>query len=67
VSAVRSYVPPRPAPPRNPWLADLLLSWAIAHATDSDPEPLDALDDSLEDEAHAVAAARARVRGGRPA
>ena len=56
-----------PLLPRNPWLADLLLSWAIAHATDSDPEPLEALDDSLEDVAHAVAAARARVRGGRPA
>ena len=56
-----------PLLPRNPWIADLLLSWAIAHATGSDPEPLEALDDSLEDEAHAVAAARARARGGRPA
>ena len=56
-----------PLLPRNPWVADLLLSWAIAHATGSAPEPLEALDDSLEDEAHAVAAARARARGGRPA
>lgn len=56
-----------PLLPRNPWIADLLLSWAIAHATDSEPEPLDALDDTLEQEAHAVAASRARARGGRPA
>ena len=56
-----------PLLPRNPWIADLLLSWAIAHATDAEPEPLDPLDDSLEDEAHAVAAGRARARGGRPA
>ena len=54
-----------PLLPRNPWLADLLLSWAIAHATGDDPEPLVPLDDALEDEAHAVAAARARARGGR--
>jgi CobQ-like glutamine amidotransferase family enzyme len=56
-----------PLLPRNPWVADLLLSWALAHATNSEPEPLTPLDDALEDEAHAVAAARARARGGRPA
>jgi CobQ-like glutamine amidotransferase family enzyme len=56
-----------PLLPRNPWLADLLLSWAIAHATGGDPEPLDPLPDELEHEAHAVAATRARARGGRPA
>jgi len=56
-----------PLLPRNPWIADLLLSWAIAHATGGDPDPLPPLDDSLEDEAHAVAASRARARGGRPA
>lgn len=56
-----------PLLPRNPWIADLLLSWAIAHRTGSEPEPLEALDDSLEAEAHAVAASRARARGGRPA
>ncbi len=56
-----------PLLPRNPWLADLLLSWALAHATGAEPEPLAPLDDSLEDAAHAVAAARARDRGGRPA
>jgi CobQ-like glutamine amidotransferase family enzyme len=56
-----------PLLPRNPWVADLLLSWALAHATGAEPEPLAPLDDALEDEAHAVAAARARARGGRPA
>jgi CobQ-like glutamine amidotransferase family enzyme len=56
-----------PLLPRNPWLADLLLSWAIAHATGAEPQPLARLDDALEDEAHAVAASRARTRGGRPA
>jgi CobQ-like glutamine amidotransferase family enzyme len=56
-----------PLLPRNAWLTDLLLSWALAHATGGEPEPLASLDDTLEDEAHAVAAARARARGGRPA
>ena len=56
-----------PLLPRNPWLADLLLSWALAHATGTEPEPLPPLDDALEDAAHAVAASRARARGGRPA
>ena len=56
-----------PLLPRNPWLADLLLSWAIAHATAGEPEPLAPLHDELEAAAHAVAAGRARSRGGRPA
>ena len=56
-----------PLLPRNPWLADLLLSWAIAHATGGEPERLSPLDDELEAQAHAVAADRARTRGGRPA
>ena len=56
-----------PLLPRNPWLADLLLSWALAHATGGEPEPLASLGDELEAEAHAVAAGRARARGGRPA
>jgi CobQ-like glutamine amidotransferase family enzyme len=56
-----------PLLPRNPWLADLILSWAVAHATGDDPEPLAALGDELETQAHAVAAERARRRGGRPA
>ena len=56
-----------PLLPRNPWLADLLLSWALAHATGGEPAPLAPLADELEHEAHAVAASRARARGGRPA
>jgi CobQ-like glutamine amidotransferase family enzyme len=56
-----------PLLPRNPWLADLLLSWALAHAAGEDAEPLAPLDDELEHAAHAVAAARARSRGGKPA
>ena len=56
-----------PLLPRNPWLADLLLSWALAHATGGEPEPLAALDDALEREAQLVSASRARERGGRPA
>ena len=56
-----------PLLPRNPWLADLLLSWALAHATGAEPEPLPSRRDELEHQAHAVAARRARARGGRPA
>jgi lipid II isoglutaminyl synthase (glutamine-hydrolysing) len=56
-----------PLLPRNPWLADLLLAWALAHATGEEAKPLAPLDDELERAAHAVAAARARARGGRPA
>ena len=54
-----------PLLPRNPELADTLLSWAIAHATGSPVEPLAPLADAIEQEAHAVAARRARSRGGR--
>jgi CobQ-like glutamine amidotransferase family enzyme len=56
-----------PLLPRNPWLADLLLSWTIAHATGGNPEALAPLPDELEAAAHAVAAGRARSRGGKPA
>jgi CobQ-like glutamine amidotransferase family enzyme len=54
-----------PLLPRNPWLADWLLSQALAHATAGEAEPLPPLPDELEREAHTVAAARARSRGGR--
>ena len=54
-----------PLLPRNPWLADWLLSQAIAHATDGGPPDLAALPDVLEHEAFRVAAERARSRGGR--
>jgi CobQ-like glutamine amidotransferase family enzyme len=54
-----------PLLPRNPWLADWLLAQALAHASGGEPPELEPLDDELEAEAHAVAAARARERGGR--
>ena len=54
-----------PLLPRNPWLADLLLSWAISHGSGLPPMTLEALPDRLETTAHDVAAARARSRGGR--
>jgi CobQ-like glutamine amidotransferase family enzyme len=54
-----------PLLPRNPWLADWLLSQALAHATGEPPVALEALPDELEHQAHAVAAERARRRGGR--
>jgi hypothetical protein len=47
-----------PLLPRNPWLADWLLGKALG-------EDLEPLPDDLEREAHAVAAERARRRGGR--
>ncbi len=54
-----------PLLPRNPGLADWILSRALAHATGSDPQRLTPLDDELEQQAHAVSAQRARDRGGR--
>ena len=54
-----------PLLPRNPWLADWLLSQALAHRTGGEPAPLEPLPDRLEQEAHAVSAARARDRGGK--
>jgi CobQ-like glutamine amidotransferase family enzyme len=54
-----------PLLPRNPWLADWLLAQALAHRTGGEPQELDPLQDELEEEAHGVAAERARARGGR--
>jgi CobQ-like glutamine amidotransferase family enzyme len=54
-----------PLLPRNPWLADWLLSQALAHATGGPPTELSPLPDELELEAFRVAAERARSRGGR--
>jgi hypothetical protein len=54
-----------PLLPRNPWLADWLLSQALAHRTGGDPVPLEPLPDRLEQEAHDVSAGRARARGGK--
>jgi hypothetical protein len=54
-----------PLLPRNPWLADWLLSRALAHAGAGEPPVLSALPDDLEAEAFRVSAQRARKRGGR--
>jgi CobQ-like glutamine amidotransferase family enzyme len=54
-----------PLLPRNPWFADWLLAQAVAHRTGGDPPVFDPLDDTLETEAHVVAAGRARARGGK--
>jgi CobQ-like glutamine amidotransferase family enzyme len=54
-----------PLLPRNPWFADHVLAEALAHAGGGDIEPFPPLPDELEADAHAVAAARARDRGGR--
>ena len=54
-----------PLLPRNPWLADWIISQALAHATGGNPPELEPLADLLEAEAHAVSARRARERGGR--
>ena len=54
-----------PLLPRNPWLADWLLSQALSHRTGGEAVPLEALPDRLETEAHAVSAGRARARGGK--
>ena len=56
-----------PLLPRNPWLADWLLVVGARPRDGGEPEPLEPLPDELERLAHAVSAARARARGGRPA
>jgi CobQ-like glutamine amidotransferase family enzyme len=53
-----------PLLPRNPWLADWVLSQALAHHGGEPPE-LEPLADDLEAEAHRVSARRATLRGGR--
>jgi CobQ-like glutamine amidotransferase family enzyme len=52
-----------PLLPRNPWFADRVLADALAHAGVA--AELEPLADALELQAHAVAAERARSRGGR--
>ena len=49
-----------PLLPKNPWLADTLLSWALDCA--GSPVDLEPLDDALEHAAHAVAETRAGKR-----
>ena len=53
-----------PLLPRNPWFADWLLGQALAHRA-GEPVELAPAEDALERQAHAVAADRARTRGGR--
>jgi CobQ-like glutamine amidotransferase family enzyme len=50
-----------PLLPKNPWLADRLLAWALEHRRGA-PVALAPLDDRLESAAHAAAAARALAR-----
>jgi lipid II isoglutaminyl synthase (glutamine-hydrolysing) len=55
-----------PLLPRNSWLADWLLSQALAHRSgDGEAPELQPLPDELERSAHEVAARRAYERGGR--
>jgi CobQ-like glutamine amidotransferase family enzyme len=54
-----------PLLPRNPWLADRLLAWALAHAAGGAEPTLEPLPDALERLAHEVSAGRAHARGGR--
>ncbi len=49
-----------PLLPKNPWLADVMLGWALAHA--GSPTPLEPLDDALAGQARSVAAGRAGKR-----
>ena len=53
-----------PLLPRNAWLADWILERALEHRT-GEARALEQLSDVLEDQAQAVAAGRARSRGGR--
>jgi lipid II isoglutaminyl synthase (glutamine-hydrolysing) len=53
-----------PLLPRNPWFADWVLAQALAHRL-GEPPAFEPLPDDLEQQAHAVSAARARSRGGR--
>jgi CobQ-like glutamine amidotransferase family enzyme len=50
-----------PLLPKNPWIADTLIGWALAHRTGAAPR-LEPLDDALERAAHAAAVARASRR-----
>jgi CobQ-like glutamine amidotransferase family enzyme len=50
-----------PLLPKNPWLADRLIAWALAHAV-GDPPALEPIDDELEAAAREAAIRRARRR-----
>src|SRR3954465_4444719 len=55
----------RPLLPRNPRLADWLLSQALAHRSGGEPPELAPLTDELESKAFSVSAQRAHTRGGK--
>ena len=48
-----------PLLPKNPWLADVLIGWGLAHALGGAAPPLSPLDDGLEQAAHVTALQRA--------
>ena len=48
-----------PLLPKNPWLADVVLSWALAHRYGDGSVDLQPLDDTLEQRAHDTAVGRA--------
>jgi CobQ-like glutamine amidotransferase family enzyme len=48
-----------PLLPKNPWLADVVLGWALAHRYGDGAVELEPIDDSMEQRAHAAAVARA--------
>lgn len=50
-----------PLLPKNPWLADLLLTWALEHRYGGAPQ-LEPLDDDIERRAHAAAVARSGTK-----
>jgi CobQ-like glutamine amidotransferase family enzyme len=62
-SAVGTYLH-GPLLPRNPWLADWLITRALTHRTGETPD-LEVLPDDFESSAQVVSAERARARGGR--
>jgi CobQ-like glutamine amidotransferase family enzyme len=53
-----------PLLPKNPWLADTLISWGLEHRTGA-PVALASLDDTMERAAHDAAIAKARRRRAR--
>ena len=53
-----------PLLPKNPWLADVVIAWALEHRTGA-PVALEPLDDAMETAAHQAAVARATRRRSR--
>lgn len=51
-----------PLLPKNPWLADIVLGWALAHRYGSAAPTLEPIDDGIESRAHRAAIERAMSR-----